>query len=78
MVLAKHEGDLQAAAEISLEMGELLRAIAAPGPDGGRARQEAIARCLSASEGWRDAAAKLGGTFTGEAAGTGLTAGKDR
>jgi len=78
LVLAKHEGDFQAAAEISLEMGELLRAITGPVSDDVRAKQEAIACCLSASEGWRDAAAQLGGAFASGAGSAGLTAGKDK
>ena len=72
--MAKHEGDFQAAAEISLEMAELLRTV----PQVARARQAAIACCLSASEGWRDAATTLGGTFAEGAEGTGLTTGKEK
>ena len=67
--MARHEGDFQAAAEVSLELSELLAALAARPACEGSDRQAAIACYLSASEGWRDAAALLGGAFAGRGPG---------
>jgi hypothetical protein len=65
--LAKHEGDFQAAAEISLELGELLAALAVRSASEGSDRQAAIACYLSGAEGWKDAAALLKGAFAPDA-----------
>ena len=75
--MARHEGEFEAAAETSLDMGELIRALASPrtaDPE----RQAAIACLLSASEGWRDAIERLGGAFASSSARSGLTDGKDK
>jgi hypothetical protein len=76
--LARHEGEFEAAAETSLEMGELLRALQSAESAGDRERQAAIACLLSASEGWRDACRRLGGAFAEGAKKSGLTDSKDR
>jgi hypothetical protein len=76
--LARHEGEFEAAAETSLEMGELLRALASADSAVDRDRQAAIACLLSASEGWREAAGRLRGAFAEGGTNTGLTDGKDR
>jgi hypothetical protein len=76
--LARHEGEFEAAAETSLEMGELLRALQGAGSASDRERQAAIACLLSASKGWRDAVARLGGAFAEQGTKTGLTDGKDK
>jgi hypothetical protein len=76
--LAKHEGDFEASAEASLEMGELLLALARADSADDRDRQAAIACLLSASEGWRKAAKQLGGAFAEGATRTGLRDGKDK
>ena len=76
--MARHEGDFQAASETSLDLGELLEAIAGAAFADDRARQEAIACYLSASEGWRDAAQRLRGAFADAAARSGLTTDKDQ
>jgi hypothetical protein len=76
--LARHEGDFEAAAETSLEMAELLRALASAESASDRQRQAAIACLLSASEGWRDAVARFGGAFAGGTTKAGLTDGKDK
>ena len=76
--MARHEGELRAAAETSLEMGELIRALSRGESVQGRERQAAIACLLSASEGWRDAAERLGGAFAEEGRKAGLTSGKDK
>ena len=76
--MARHEGEFEAAAETSLEMGELLRALKRPDSVADRERQAAIACLLSASEGWRDAVDRLGGTFAEVVRQRGLTDGKER
>jgi len=76
--LARHEGEFKAAAETSLEMGELLRALARADSAAAKDRQAAIACLLSASEGWRDAAERLRGAFAEDPPKTGLTNGKDK
>jgi hypothetical protein len=76
--LARHEGDFKAAAETSLEMGELLRALARAESADDRERQAAIACLLSASEGWRAAAERLGGAFAEGSRKAGLTSGKEK
>ena len=76
--MARHEGDFQAAAETSLDMGELLRALERADSAAARERQEAIACLLSASEGWRDAAERLRGAFAEGAGKSGLMDDKER
>jgi len=76
--LARHEGDFKASAETSLEMGELLRALARADSAEARERHAAIACLLSASEGWREAIGRLGGAFAEDANRTGLTDAKDK
>ena len=76
--MARHEGEFEAAAETSLEMEELLRALRRGDLASDRARQAAIACLLSASEGWRDAVERLGGAFAEHGTTTGLTDGKDK
>ena len=76
--MARHEGEFEAAAETSLDMEELLRALRRGGAASEQERQAAIACLLSASEGWRDAVGRLGGAFAKEGRKTGLTDGKDR
>ena len=76
--MARHEGDFEAAAETSLEMGELVRALRRAESAGDRERQAAIACLLSASEGWRKAAERLGGAFAENGTTARLTDGKDK
>ena len=76
--MARHEGEFEAAAETSLEMGELLRALRRTESAAARERQQAMACLLSASEGWRDAVERLNGAFAEEPTMTGLTDGKDK
>jgi hypothetical protein len=76
--LARHEGEFEAAAETSLELEELLRALESAESAADRDRQAAIACLLSASEGWREAVDRLGGAFADGGTMTGLTDGKDK
>jgi hypothetical protein len=76
--LARHEGEFEAAAETSLELEELLRALESAESAADRDRQAAIACLLSASEGWREAVDRLGGAFADGGTPTGLTDGKDK
>ena len=77
MDLARHEGEFEAAGEAKLDLDELLGALRRPIAAKAGNRREAIANCLSASEGWRDAASKLGGAFATLGGATGLTGGKE-
>jgi hypothetical protein len=77
MNLARHESGFEAAGETSLDRDELLGALRRPRNPGSASRRDEIARCLSASKGWRDAAIKLGGAFAASSGKTGLTDGKE-
>ena len=77
MGLARHESDFEAAAEARLELDELLGALRRPVSPKPGSRREAIAHCLSGSDGWRDAATRVGGAFASIGKGTGLTDGKE-
>ena len=77
MNLARHESEFQAAGETSLDLDELLGALRTPIVPRMDIRRDDIARCLSASEGWRDAAIKVGGAFAAPADTTRLTEGKE-
>lgn len=61
--MARHEGDFRASAEGQLSLNEVLELLNTSGEGDYRARQDAIACYLSASEGWRDAVKRLGGAF---------------
>ena len=76
--MARHEGEFEAAAETSLELEELLRALHSDESAADRDRQAAIACLLSASDGWRDAVERLGGAFADGRTRTGLTDGQDK
>jgi hypothetical protein len=75
--LARYEGKFEAAAETSIGIDELLDALGRASSDTDGSRRDAIARCLSLSEGWRDAADSLGGAFARLGMGPGLTSGKE-
>ena len=77
MGLARHESDFEAAAEARLDLDELLGALRLPVSPKPGCRREAIAHCLSGSDGWRDAAAKVGGAFASLGKAPGLTDGKE-
>ncbi|WP_309602811.1 hypothetical protein [Sphingomonas sp.] len=77
MGLARHESEFEAAGEASLGVRELLDALRRPVAANLVNRSEAIANCLSGQDGWRDAAARLGGAFAPIASETGLTDGKE-
>lgn len=77
MGLARHESEFEAAAEAALDLEELLGALRRPVAPPLSDRRQAIARCLSASDGWRDAAASLGGAFAAIDPATGLTDAKE-
>ena len=76
--MARHEGEFEAAAETSLEMAELLRALTRTDSASDRERHAAIACLLSASEGWRDAVEQLGGAFAEVVRQRRLTGSKER
>ena len=75
--MARHDGELIAAEEVAFDLGDLARAL--PGSaDAERAKRLAMARLLSATEGWKTAAAALDGAFAEAPSGARLTAGKER
>ena len=78
MGLARHESDFEAAGEARLEPNELLAALGRRLTAQSGSRLDAVARCLSASEGWRDASDRLGGAFATFDEKTGLTDDKER
>jgi hypothetical protein len=63
MGLARHEPNIRAAARTELDCDELIALLDPSGPLTGEDWQEAIACCLSGSEGWDEAARRLGGAF---------------
>jgi hypothetical protein len=75
--LARHEAKFEAAAEAMLGIDEILDALGDRSRDAAGDRREAIARCLSVSEGWRDAAEHLGGAFAKLGTSARLTGGKE-
>lgn len=77
MGLARHESDFEAAAEARLDLGELLGALRQPVAGKTEGRRQAIAHILSGSDGWRDAAARVGGAFASIDPATGLTGDKE-
>ncbi len=73
MGLARHDGEFEAAGEVSVDASELLNALRKPTNTPVGNRSEVVANCLSGGEGWRDAAARLGGTFATPMPATRLT-----
>jgi len=67
--LARHEGDLRTGAGEPLGVDELLHLLGSDRGGDSPARQQAIARYLSAAEGWSDAVKELGGAFAPAAPG---------
>ena len=67
--MSRFEGEFTAAGAAQLSMAELL-GLAEEKAAGCRKRQEAIARCLSGEDGWREAVQALGGSFSSDAAET--------
>jgi len=61
--LARHERNIRASARTELEADELLSVLDDAGTLGDEGRQEAITCYLSASDGWDEAARRLGGAF---------------
>jgi putative heme iron utilization protein len=65
-VLARHEGNFRGNAKEPLGLNELLSLLASVEESDVRARNDAIACALSASEGWQEAVRRLGGAFAEE------------
>ena len=74
--LARYDGELVAAEEIALDLGDLAGALP-DAIDSARAKRLAMARLLSAADGWKLAAASLDGAFADLPGGAGLTTGKE-
>ena len=60
--MSRFEGEISAAHEAGLDLVELLADLSSA-TVGDPSRWEAMACFLSAGQGWRDAAVRLGGTF---------------
>jgi hypothetical protein len=73
--LARHDGRISAGTPTPLGFEEFVQLIGEPNSSGARGREDAIARYLSAGEGWDEAAKLLGGAFADDVAG--LKARKD-
>ena len=67
MGLAHQQREFRAATDGPLSLAELIALLGESTALTERDRQEAIACYLSASEGWTDAARRLGGAFAAEA-----------
>lgn len=67
MGLARHEPEFRSATDGPLSLAELIALLGDAKALTERDRQEAIACYLSASDGWADAARRLGGAFAAEA-----------
>ena len=74
--MARHDGELIAAAEVAFDLGDLAGALSGA-VDAERAKRLAMARLLSAAEGWKSAAAALDGAFAATPGGAGLTTDKE-
>jgi putative heme iron utilization protein len=66
--LARHEGNFRVGAEEPLSLDDLFALLGEVEGDD-RARNDAIACALSASEGWQEAVRRLRGAFAEEASG---------
>ena len=75
--MARFDGNLEAAGEARLDLNELLSVLAATDESKLRGRHDAIACLLSASEGWEQARAMLGGAFAAAAQASWLKDGKE-
>ena len=67
--MARHEAEFHAAANGPLSLAELIALVGNADALTEHERQEAIACYLSASEGWTEAARRLGGAFATGASG---------
>ena len=65
--MSRFEGEFTAAGDAQLSMAELLGLDPERDPKASK-RQQAIACCLSAADGWREAIQALGGSFSRDAA----------
>ncbi len=70
--MARFEGELIAAGEVALDLGDMARSLAGSS-DAELGRRLAMARLLSATKGWKAAAAVLDGTFAKPLGEAGLT-----
>ena len=66
--MARHEGNFRVGAEEPLSLDDLIALLGEVEGDD-RARYDAIACALSASEGWQEAVRRLRGAFAEEASG---------
>ena len=61
--MSRNEGKLEGASEVEAEVADIFAALAKEANGTAIRRQDAVTRYLSASEGWQQASATLGGAF---------------
>jgi len=61
--VSRIDGKIRSDGDLEIDAAEILAALAADHRVGARNRQEAFARYLSGSEGWREAFQQLDGAF---------------
>jgi hypothetical protein len=61
--VSRFEGKIASDGDVPVEAAEILAQLTGDRSSGARKRQDAVARYLSASEGWREVLGELGGAF---------------
>ena len=61
--MSRIEGKIEGASEVDAEVADILAALAKEANGTASRRQDAVTRYLSASDGWQQASAELGGAF---------------
>ena len=75
--MARYDGELIAAGEVAFDLGDMAKALGGS-CDAERVRRLAMARLLSATEGWKAAAKALDGAFADSLGEAGLTGNEER
>ena len=68
--MSRNEGKIGGASEAEAEVADILAALAKEANGTATRRQDAVTRYLSASEGWQQASAALGGAFAARGRGS--------
>jgi hypothetical protein len=61
--VSRNEGRIEGVSEVEAEVADILAALAKEANGTAIRRQDAVTRYLSASDGWQQASAALGGAF---------------
>ena len=64
--MSRNEGKIGREGGLPVDAADVLAALAREARPGGKRRQDAVRCYLSASDGWREASAALGGAFAAE------------